>query len=324
MTKFRKCIAAAAVALAFSAPVRAENWDIATAYPDSTFHTINIRQFADEVSAATDDAVKFTVHSAGSLFPAREIKNAVRSGQIPMGEFLLSLHANESRSPEIDSLPFLVTSYEDAGKLWAAQRESLTELLDRQGMMPLFSVPWPAQGLYTNGELARVEDLAGVRFRAYGPIFERFVALANASPVQVDPANIAQAFLTGQATAMLTSPSTGADSKAWDYVSHFTEVNAFIPKNIVVVNKRAFARLPENVQAAVLEAAARAEARGWAMSEKEAAEKIAVMADNGMTIVKPSAELMDGLNKIGTQMLEEWTAGADEDTRAILDEFRGQ
>lgn len=315
---------ASAMVLGIATAASADTWDMPTPYGDATFHTQNIAQFAEEVAAATDGALEITVHSGGSLFPHGEIRNVVRSGQVPIGEFFLSLLVNDDAAFGIDSQPFVATSYEDAARLWAAQEPVITELLAEQGLMPLFSVPWPAQGLYTNGEIATVEDLAGLRFRAYNAALEEFATLANAAPVQVEAPDIPQAFATGQVEAMVTSPSTGANSTAWDFVTHYTPINAWVPKNIVVVNERAFRRLPEDVQAAVMAAAEAAEARGWEMSAAEADAQTAVLADNGMIIVEPSAELTAGLEEIGAQMLANWQANASDAALSILTTYQGQ
>ena len=137
----------------------AESWDMPTPYGDGIFLTGNVREFAKDVSEATDGALDITVHPAGSLFPHAEIKGAVRSRQVPIGELFLSRLSNEDAAFGLDSQPFVATSYEDAEKLWKAQKPVITELLAEEGLMPLFSVPWPAQGLYTNGEIKTVEDL---------------------------------------------------------------------------------------------------------------------------------------------------------------------
>ncbi|MCF6325965.1 MAG: TRAP transporter substrate-binding protein [Devosiaceae bacterium] len=311
------------IAAAVFAPTLAlaQNWDMPTPYSDKVFHTINIMEFADEINSATDGAMTITVHSAGSLFKHADIKNAVRSQQVPIGEFFLSRLSNEDAAYGIDSQPFVATSYEDAEALWAAQRPVVTELLAKQGLMPLFAVPWPPQGLYTEGEVNSVEDLGGLKFRAYNAALEQFATLAGASPTQVESPDIPQAFATGQVEAMITSPSTGVSSQAWDFVSTYTPINAWVPKNIIVVNKDAFDALDASVQEAVLTAAANAEARGWAMSRAETEEKTAIMAEKGMNVVEPSAELMEGLRAIGAQMQEQWNASASEEAKSIIEKF---
>lgn len=297
----------------------AQEWDMPTPYSDATFHTQNIAQFADDVRAATGGALDITVHSAGSLFPHEEIKGAVRSQQVPIGEFFLSRLSNEDAAYGLDSQPFLATSYEDAKTLWDAQKPVIAELMAAEGLLPLFSVAWPAQGLYTNGEIASVDDLAGLRFRAYNAQLEEFAALAGAAPVQVEAPDIPQAFATGQVEAMITSPSTGADSSAWDFVTHYTPIDAWIPKNVVVVSQRAFDRLDEATQTAIMDAAAAAETRGWEMSAAEAAEKVQVMRDNGMVIAEPSQALLDGLQEIGAQMEQSMRQTASDAATSILD-----
>ncbi|MDF1855927.1 TRAP transporter substrate-binding protein [Pseudooceanicola sp.] len=299
-------------------PALAEKWDMPTPYGDTTFHTQNIRAFADEVKTVTGGGLEVTVHSAGSLFPHGEIKNAVRSRQVPMGEFFLSTLANEDPAFGMDSQPFLATSYDDAAKLWAAQRPVVEKLLATQGLMPLFSVPWPAQGLYTKAEIKSVDDLNGLRFRAYNAALEEFATLAGAAPVQVEAPDIPQAFSTGQVEAMITSPSTGANSKAWDFLSHYTPINAWVPKNIVVVNKRSFDGLDAATQKAVLDAAAAAEARGLEMSMAETDAKTKELADNGITVYPPSADLVAGLQAIGDKMLDNWMAKASDDAKSAL------
>jgi TRAP-type C4-dicarboxylate transport system substrate-binding protein len=295
-----------------------------TPYGDSTFHTQNIMQFADDVREATGGELDITIHSAGSLFPHPEIKNAVRSRQVPIGEFFLSTLSNENSAYGLDSQPFLATSYEDAAKLWAAQKPVITELLAEQGLMPLFSVAWPAQGLYTNDEVATVEDLNGLRFRAYNAQLEEFAQLAGAAPVQVEAPDIPQAFTTGQVEAMITSPSTGANSSAWDFVKYYTAIDAWIPKNIVVVNSRVFEGLSPAVQSAVLEAAAAAETRGWEMSKAETESQTQVLRDHGMMVEDPSPELVEGLLGIGGQMLDGLASNASPEAVAVLEAFMNQ
>ena len=312
-------ICAAALAMATSAS--AQSWDMPTPYGDTTFHTQNIIQFADDVRTATDGGLDITIHSAGSLFPHSEIKGAVRNRSVPMGEFFLSLLANEDLAYGIDSQPFVATSYEDAAKLWAAQEPVITELLAEQDLMPLFSVPWPAQGLYTNGEVATVADLNGLRFRAYNAALEEFATLAGAAPVQIEASDIPQAFATGQVAAMITSPSTGVNSTAWDFVTHYTPINAWVPKNIVVVNKRMFDGLDAATQTAVLESAAAAQTRGWEMSAAEAESMTAALADNGIIVYEPSETLIADLQGIGATMLENWKANASDAALAVLESY---
>jgi len=312
------------VGLGVSCGAMAATWDMPTPYPDKTFHTQNIAAFAEEVQTATDGALKINLHTAGSLFKHPEIKNAVRGGQVPAGEFFLSLLSNEQAVFGADSQPFLATNYDDAKNLWEAQRPIVAKLLDKQGLMPLFSVPWPPQGLYTKKEIKTVADLKGIKFRAYNATLELFANKIGAAPTQVEVPDIPQAFATGRVEAMVTSPSTGANSKAWDFVTHYTDIQAWLPKNIVVVSKKAFRKLDKKTQDAVLAAAKTAEVRGWEMSKKETAEKTAILKENGIVIVTPSAELMAGLKDIGSEMIVDWKKSAGAEGEALLKAYQAK
>jgi TRAP-type C4-dicarboxylate transport system substrate-binding protein len=300
----------------------ATTWDMPTPYPDKTFHTVNIIQFAKDVEKATNGDLKIKIHSAGSLFKHPEISKAVRGGQVPIGEFFLSLLTNENAVFGADSQPFLATNYEQAQKLWAAQKPVITKLLEKQNLMPLFSVPWPPQGLYTKKPINSVDDLKGIKFRAYNATLEKFANLVGAAPTQVEVPDIPQAFATGRVEAMITSPSTGANSKAWDFIKYYTDIQAWLPKNIVVVNKRAFRKLSKADQQAVLTAAAAAEKRGWEMSKQETATKTAILKEHGVTIVTPSPELMTGLKKVGGEMLQDWKKKAGSEGTTLLKAYK--
>lgn len=306
-----------------AAPAVAETkWDMPTPYGDGNFHTKNVRQFAEDVEKATNGELKIVVHSNGSLFKHPEIKKSVRQGIAPIGEILQSIAFNENPIYGVDSIPFLTASYADAKKLYAAQKPYLEKLLESEGLLLLYSVAWPAQGLYTKQEIKSVDDMAGLKFRTYSASTSRIAALVKSVPTQVEVPDIPTAFSTGRVEAMFTSPSTGVDTKAWDYLTHFHDLQAWQPRNIVFVNKAAFDKLTPEQQKAVREAAAAAEERGWKMSEDEFTTQMKVLADNGITIVKPSDALLGAFKKVGEQMAAEWEESAGADGKAILEAYR--
>ena len=316
-----KFTATGLLAAGLSAAAHAATWDMPTPYGDKNFHTQNIHQFAKDVEAATNGALKINVHSAGSLIKHPEIKNAVRRGLAPIGEVLMSRLSNEDPVFGVDSIPFLATNYDEAKKLWAASRPVVEKKLAAQGLKLLYAVPWPPQGIYAKKELKTVSDMKGLKMRAYNAATETLARLAGAVPTQVEAPDIPTAFSTGRVDAMITSPSTGANSKAWDFVKYFHHTQAWLPKNMVIVNAKAFAKLPEDQRKAVLEAAKKAEERGWKMSMKETNDKLDVLKKNGMVIVTPSAELMNGLKEIGRKMTADWAKKTGPDGKAILDAY---
>ncbi|MCX7891422.1 MAG: TRAP transporter substrate-binding protein [Burkholderiales bacterium] len=312
----------AAVALAAGAAQAQTKWDLPTAYPATNFHTENIQQFANDVDKATGGKLKITVHPGASLFKAPEIKRAVQGGQAQAGEILLVNFSNEDPVYGVDGIPFLATSYAEARKLYGAQKKQLEDRLAKQGMMLLFSVPWPPQGIYSKKPLASVADMKGLKWRAYSPQTSRIGELVGAQPATIQAAEVPQAFATGVIDSQVTSGATGYDTKAWEYVKNYYDTQAWLPKNAVIVNKKAFDALDKATQDALLKAAAEAEARGWKVSEEKNAWYLGELAKNGMNVAKPSPELAGGLKKVGDTMLNEWLEKAGPDGKAIVDAYR--
>ena len=296
-------------------------WNMPTSFGDSVFHTKNIHQFAKEIEQGTQGKLKIEVYSGSSLYRQPDIKRAVRSGQVAMGETVLSLYGNENPIYQIDTLPLLATSYENARKLWLASREELENALAKQNLKLLFSVPWPPQGLYIKKEISSLTDMRSLKIRSYNAMLSRLVELMGGIPTTVESVDIAQAFSTGMIDSMMTSPSTGVSSQCWDYVRFYYDFQAWIPKNVVFVNQDFFEALPKTTQEVILKAAADAETRGWALSEQETESKLAIMQKNGVKIMSPSHELLTGLTEIRQQMAKEWEARAGASGARILKKY---
>jgi len=321
---FRLTLAACVFALAAAPVLSQTKWDMPTPYGDAVFHTKNITAFADDVRAATGGALDITVHSAGSLFAHGQIRDSVRQGLAPIGEILMSQLVNENPVFGADSIPFLAASYDDAAALWAAARPDVAAAMEAQGLTLLYAVPWPGQSLFLKLEVTDPAQLQGVTFRAYNNATERMAQLLGMVPTQVEAGDIPTAFSTGRVASMITSPSTGVSSQAWDFTSHYIDTQAWLPKNMVFVNTAALTALPEDQRAAVLAAAAAAETRGWEMSKAETTTQIAALKAAGMTIMQPSEALAARLSEVGATMVDEWLAKAGDAGAKIIAAYRGK
>lgn len=311
-----------AAALTFGAAQAQTKWDMPTPYNDTEFHTINIRQFVDDVKKATGGQLELNVHSNGSLIKHPDIMRAVSTGQVNIAEFLLGQFGNEEPVFNADNVPFLAAGYDAAWKLYQAQKPVLEKKLQGRGMHLLYSVAWPGQGLYTKNPLKTVDDFRGVKFRTYSAYTARLAELLGASPTVIQVPEVPQAFATGTISAMITSSATGSQTKAWEFVKNYYMTNAMHPKNVVVVNERTWQRLPEAQKKALGGAAATAEKRGWDLSKQREASANKLLADNGMTVHKPDAAMMKALGKIGDQIAAEWLKASGADGEAIMKAYR--
>ncbi len=313
-------ISMAAFAVSAGAFAQAK-WDLPSGYGANTFQVQNLVQFSEGVDKATAGKLKITVHPGASLFKANEIKRAVQSGQTSIGEFILSGASNEAPIFGVDSIPFLATSYADSKKLDTASRALLIKTLSAQGMKLLYTVPWPPQGLYTAKPVSSMKDLKGTKMRAYNPATSYIATAVGAQPVTIQLAELPAALATGGVDNFLTSSASGVDSKLYESVKYFYDVNAWLPRNAVVVNQKAFDALDKAAQDAVLSQASAAELRGWAISEKRDDEYLKELAAKGMKIDTTSAGLKRELKVIGDQMTADWLKLAGDEGKAIIEAF---
>jgi TRAP-type C4-dicarboxylate transport system substrate-binding protein len=320
---FRSVALAAATVALLTLPCGAQTrWNLPAAYPAENLHTENLNAFVKEIAEATGGKLQITVHPNASLFKAPEIKRAVQTGQAQIGEVLISLHENEDPVFGLDVVPFLATSFADAKKLWTASRPAIERKLASQGLIVLYAVPWPPQGIYTKKELNTVEDLRGLKWRAYNVGTARIAELVGAQPVTVQAAELPQALATGVVNAFMTSGATGYDSKAWETMTHYYDTQAWIPKNVVFVNKAAFDALDKPTQDAIRKAAGTAETRGWKVSEEKTSWYLDQLKQKGMKVQPPGEALKAGLRKIGDQLTADWLKKAGADGQAVIDAYK--
>ncbi len=316
-------VATTASALLLISPLASAQvkWDLPAAYSATNFHSVNLVDFANDVDKATAGKLKINVHANASLFKAPEIKRAVQGGQAQMGEILLANFANEWPIYAADGLPFLADSYDESMKLYKAQKPLMDKKLAEQGMMMLFAVPWPPQGIYVKKPIASAADLKGVKWRAYSPATARIAELVGAQPVTVQAAELSQAMATGVVESYMSSGSTGFDTKTYEHIKYWYDTQAWLPKNAVLVNLAAFNALDAATKAAVMKAGADAESRGWAASKRVNTESLDKLKANGMQIVAPSAQLKTDMKKVGDTMLKEWLEKAGPEGKQLVDAF---
>src|SRR4029434_10320018 len=316
-------LVAATVAVMVSQPASAQTkWNLPAAYPLDNPHSENLALFAKDVAAATDNKLQITVHAGASLFKAPEIKRAVQTGQAQIGEVLLSLHENEDPIFGVDVIPFLATSYPESMKLWQSSKAAIEKKLASQGLMLLFAVPWAPQGIYAKKDLSSVDDMKGLKWRAYNVGTARIGELVGAQVVTVQAAELPQALATGVVNSFITSAATGYDSKAWESMTHFYDTQAWIPKNVTLVTKAPFDALDKPPQAALLKAAAAAETRGWTMWQDKSGWYLEQLKSHGMKVQPPGDTLKSGLKKVGDQLTADWLKKAGADGEAVIAAYK--
>jgi TRAP-type C4-dicarboxylate transport system substrate-binding protein len=301
---------------------QAATWNMSAEQPDSNYLTKNVRSFADDVKTATNGKLVLNVQSNSVLLKRPEVKRGVQQGVVPIGEFLMSVLGNEDAMFEIDSVPFLASSFDKSEKLWKAARSQIAARLDKQGVVLVYGSPWPPQGFYTKTPITTMGDFKGARFRTYSASTAKLITLMGAVPTTIQTAEVPQAFSTGVIDMMITSPATGVDTQAWDYVKYYYDVQAFIPQAIVVANKRMVDALPADERQALMDAGKRAETRGWQQARELTAKLTQTLASKGITVGPEPEGIKADMEKIGNEMTTDWEKKAGADGAAVLKAYR--
>jgi TRAP-type C4-dicarboxylate transport system substrate-binding protein len=247
---------------------------LASGYSPSSFQTQNILAFASDVQALSQGSLRINVQAGGSLIKLPDIPQAVKEGKVAAGETILTNLVADMPIAGADTIPFVVKGYDDARHFWDLQKPLLETEFARRGLKVLYAVPWPPQGLHARMALKTPADLKRLGMRTYNQATTRIAEKLGARPVGVamaDVNDVNPTFASGKVDAMITSAVTGVENRVWEYVRYCRSINAWIPKNAVFVNLKALQDLKPSVQQAVLEAAQRAETRGWTLIQEQEA-----------------------------------------------------
>ena len=297
-------------------------WDLPTAYPTSNFVTENIIQFVQDVDKASGGKLKISVHANASLFKATEIKRAVQGGQVQIGEVLFLAYENEWPIYGLEGLPYLARGYREAFRLYQIQKPLLEKKLNEQGMQLLFSVAWPPHGIYTKREIASVADMKGLKWRAYSPTTAKMADLFGGQPVTIQQAELTQALATGMVDSYMSSSATGVDTKTYEQLNRWYDMQILLPKTAVIVSKSAFNSLDKPTQDALLKMSEVAEKRGWKASEEKNEGFKKTLTANGMKVLAPSPKLATDFQQLGAIILTDWLTKAGPEGKAVIDSYR--
>jgi len=319
LTTFGAAAIAATCAVAAQA---GEKWDMPMAYSGSNFHSVTGAEFAQCVTTGTGGDIEITTHPSGALFAGADIKRAIQTGQVQIGERLLSGHQNENALFGWDSVPFLVSSFDEHDKLWGIAKPHIEEVLGEQNLTLLYSVPWPPQGLYFNKEVNSVGDMKGIKFRSYNNATNRLAELTGMLPVTIEAAEISQAFATGVAESMISSGATGYDRKVWESLSHFYEVDAWLPRNYIMVNSEVWAGTSDANKNVINACAKMAEYAGTWRAKEYTGFTMAGLKAGGMSVGRAGDALVTDLKKIGETMTSEWLGATGTTGQSIVDAYK--
>jgi TRAP-type C4-dicarboxylate transport system substrate-binding protein len=294
------------------------NINLATAYAADSFHTLNLQQYADEMAKASNGKVLIKIYPAGTLLKPTDIFQGVRDGKAEGGEVIMSSLAKEIPLFGMDALPFIVSGYTDARRMWEVSRPSVEKALSDRGLQLLYAVAWPPQNLYSREAITAMKDFKGLSMRTYNHATVRIAELIGAKPVTIQVIDLSRAIADGKLDLMLTSSWTGVETKSWSRMQHYYKVNAWFPKNVVFVSKKVFDGLDADAKKKLLTLAETAEQRGWKLSQNSDQDFESQLAANKIHVSNIDPFIRRYLDRIGENLAREWLKQAGNDELKVL------
>ena len=324
MTFVKSITAGAAIALAGTGVWAETKWDLSTAWGGNNFHAQSAIAFADAVREETGGSVDITVHLSGEIgVKITEKLSSVENGIIQMADMLLFLQAGEAPFLGVDTLPYLIQGQEEM-KVWLdVAGPTYDEIFANHNQKVLYYVPWPSPGIYTKDAVVSADDIAGQRIRAFNATSFDFLERLGAAPVELPFGELAAAVAAGTVDGAATSTSTGANSKLYQFTSHFNPLNWSMSPDAVTVNLDAWNALTDEERATIEGIADRMEAEFWAVSAAEDSSQTQVLVDNGMTISEADDSLTAKMAEAGKAMWAEFFAKVPE-AQAVVEAYAAE
>lgn len=300
-------------------------WDMSLPWGPTEFHVLNARKFADRVREVTGGEVQITVHPGGSLgVKANESLRAIADGVVPLAEYAAFQNVGEVPLLGVESLPFLINDYAQLRVMHSVVRPVWEGALEKRNQKLIYSVPWPSQNFFTKKPLNSLADLKGVKMRTYDKITADMVQNIGMVPLQMNNPDIVPALASGKLDAVMTSGTTAAAQKYWEFLKHTYNTNHLWASNIVAINADALKKLSPQHQAAIIKAGRDLEPEFWTVSEGEHTVRMTQLRSNGMTVEAAKPELLDAMRKATRPLWDEFAQKNGPEAAKVLNDYRAK
>ena len=303
-------------------------WTMATPHAPNTFFVANAQRFAQDLEAVSAGRIRIEVQGDGRLHTHEAVEAAVREGAVTIGEFMLSRLASRDPLFGADTLPFLVSGYRKAERLWQVSRAALERRLQERNLVLLFAVPAPPHLLLTRRPLevdsalrglglGMPSDGAGEQHLSLRTLSHRL----GAQPVPVGTWMLPDAFEDGRLDAVFLPAPQALGLGAERFAPYVYSVYPWLSKSAVVLNEEVYEALDPALRAALHDAARAAEERGWRMSRRESRRLMERLTERGLSRMRIPDRLWADVVAARRLATVEWTERTGDEGIAVIRAF---
>ena len=327
MKKLITCLAITLGLAIVNPSVQAQDykWDLPNEYQGSSPSGQSDVAFKEAIERLSGGRIAVTLHANGSLgYKSKDHFDAVADGAVPLADTYTGVFSGLNPVFTLSNMPFLAPGHDATWELVQVMKPYVDEVFQKEGQILLWTAPWTPTGLWSKKPIADKEAIQNLKMRVYDPTGVSTFQGIGASPIQLSWGDVVPQLTTGGIEAVLTSAEGGANAKFWEHLSHFNDLSFSLGMNMAHMNKEVYDGLPEDLQKAVMDAAAEAEKAGWDFSRERTANLNGILKENGVTVVSPTAEFLEALAVAAEPVLADWKEKMGANGEAILKDYKAR
>lgn len=250
----KRTVLAAFAVVAVAAPVAAEPIVLklnSPAPPPSYLHTTVFTPWAQEVTRASEGALKIETFYGGTLGSFAVNYDRVLDGVADIGFILPAMAGGRFRHQDVASLPFEAkTSLAASTALWKLFEKGVTAG-EFEAVKPLALWTFPSAAIHSKTPVRTLDDLKGKKIVASNAIAAKTAVALGGTPITFRPDEAYQAVSRGIADGVLM-PFTGMFTfKLHDVTRHHLDAALGSDSAMLFMNKRRYDALPAKAKQAI-------------------------------------------------------------------------
>jgi len=298
------------------------DWVMSLPWSEQEFHTHNARRFARAVEQRSGGRIRIRVYAGGVLgLKGPEALRALSEGVVHLAEMPGVQQIGTAPILALDSLPFLARDQAELRQLDRLARPAMAAALQEKGAVLLYRVPWPNQYLYFKRPTDSLAAMQGLRIRTYDRLTSELMRRLGLNPVQLPLGDVVPALASGVVDATMTSATSAAAQRYWDFMSHLVRSNHTWLVNLMAVEAKAWARLDADLQQIVRQVADEMEAGFWAVAAADDAAKRQDLRAKGMQVIVPDPAMLANMEAAARPMWQAYVREAGPEAQRILQAF---
>ncbi|GAU09950.1 C4-dicarboxylate ABC transporter substrate-binding protein [Desulfoplanes formicivorans] len=214
--------------------------------PASTFPCVQMERWKKEVEKRTDGQVSIETYPGGTLLGAKNMLRGVMKGQADIGCLCMSYQPGVFPMTTVAELPVGFASSAVASRvLYELYRMHTPKEFAKVKVLALFtSAP---TNIMSRVPVRSITDFTGLELRASG-MASRVLDRLGATPVSMPMPETPEALQKGLVKGLMSSLEVMQDMNFAEYCPYVTRTDFQVYPFAVIMNKRAFDRLPVAVQ----------------------------------------------------------------------------